>query len=128
MKNCFAAIIKLLHREKLFYAGQYGLREDHSTEIAATELIDRVISALDEKSLPFNVFMDLSKAFDNLDHQILRNKLQHYGIRGTPLNWLESKYNAHTNPLPMTLDLLKTNVVVVVVVSLISNRIQQWKT
>ena len=60
-------------------------KKKHSTELATTELIDRVISALDEKSLPIPVFMYLSKAFDTLDHQTLLNKLQYCWIRSAPL-------------------------------------------
>ena len=56
---------------KLFYEGQYGFRGDHSTELANIELTDRIISALDERKLPLTIFMDLSKAFDTLNHEIL---------------------------------------------------------
>ena len=52
--------------------------------------MDRVISALDEKKFPLNIFMDLSKAFDTLDHNILLAKLRYYGINETPMRWFES--------------------------------------
>ena len=75
---------------KLFYEGQYGFRGDHSTELANIELTDRIISALDEKKLPLTIFMDLSKAFDTLDHEILLKKLHYYGISGIALKWFRS--------------------------------------
>ena len=74
----------------LFHDGQYGFREKHSTELATMELMDRVISALDDKDLPISIFMDLSKAFDTLDHTTLLHKLKYYGIAGITLNWFNS--------------------------------------
>jgi len=56
---------------KLFYQSQYGFRSLHSTEFAALELVERVISELDNNKIPLNIFLDLSKAFDTLDHEIL---------------------------------------------------------
>ena len=74
----------------LFYEGQYGFRNNHSCELASIELTDHILSALDEKKWPLSIFMDLSKAFDTLDHTILIRKLHHYGITGTSLNWFKS--------------------------------------
>ena len=70
----------------LLYKGQYGFREDHSTEMDNIELVDRIITALDDKKLPISIFMDLSKAFDTLNHEILLCKLQYYGISGVALD------------------------------------------
>ena len=67
---------------KLFCDGQYGFRERHSTELAALEqlLIDRIVLAMDKGETPFSIFIDLSKAFDTLDHKILIHKLKYYGV------------------------------------------------
>ena len=70
---------------KLFYDSQYGFRPNHCTEQATLELTDRIISAMDNNDVPIGVFLDLSKAFDTIDHNILLNKLEHYGIEGIPL-------------------------------------------
>ena len=75
---------------KLFFNHQYGFRSGHSTELAALELTDRNITALDNHNTPLNIFLDLSKAFDTLDHTILSDKLLYYGIRGTAYNLLRS--------------------------------------
>ena len=74
----------------LFYKNQYGFRDLHSTELASLELIDRVLNDLDAKNNPITVFMDLSKAFDTLDHNILIHKLKYYGVNGTALAWFSS--------------------------------------
>ena len=61
-------------QHKLFHKNQYGFRDEHSTELASLELIDRILHDLDNKKNPIVVFMDLSKAFDTLDHSILIKK------------------------------------------------------
>ena len=79
-----------LYKNNLHYSSQYGFREKHSTELAAAEVINRVIKKMDSNKIPINVYLDLSKAFDTLDHNILLHKLLHYGIRGTCLALLKS--------------------------------------
>ncbi len=72
------------------YNAQYGFRTDHSTEVATLELIDRVILEMDKNNTPLNLFLDLSKAFDTVDHKILLKKLNYYGINGVAYNLMES--------------------------------------
>ena len=66
---------------RIFCMSQHGFRTEHSTELAALELVDRTITALDNNDTPFSIILDLSKAFDTIDHQILFNKCGHYGIK-----------------------------------------------
>ena len=61
-------------QHKLLFDHQYGFRSGHSTEHAALELTDRIITNIDNKKSPLNIFLDLSKAFDTLDHRILAGK------------------------------------------------------
>ena len=77
-------------KHKLLFDHQYGFRSGHSTEHAALELTDRIITNIDNKKSPLNIFLDLSKAFDTQDHNILLHKLHHYGIRETPLKLIKS--------------------------------------
>ena len=76
--------------KKLFVNNQYGFRDGHSTEYAALELVDRIITKMDNNEVPISIFLDLSKAFDTLNHKILLNKLKYYGIEGVPLQLFKS--------------------------------------
>ena len=67
----FWQLVKEFRYADLIY-NQYGFRPKHSTEYAALELVDRIITDMDKKEVPINIFLDLSKAFDTIDHTILR--------------------------------------------------------
>ncbi len=60
----------------MFYNAQYGFRTQHSTKFASLELvkIDRGLVEMDKKNTPVNIFMDISNAFDSLNHAILLEK------------------------------------------------------
>ena len=62
----------------------------HSTEYAALELIDRIINEMDKNEIPIDIFLDLSKAFDTIDHTILLHKLKYYGLEDSTLRLFES--------------------------------------
>ena len=84
-------------QNKLFYHSQYGFQEDHSTELAALELVDRIHLDLDKRKYPIAIYVDLSKAFDTLDHNILLNKLKYYGVKNTELSWFQRKITVCRN-------------------------------
>ena len=85
-KIIFKQLSTYLNEHKLLYDSQYGFRAGHSTELASIELIDRITQALDKGKIPISIFLDLSKAFDTLDHVILLQKLNYYGIKSVELN------------------------------------------
>ena len=66
-KNFERAMFNQMHFSvhDLYYHGQYGFREKHSTQHAALELIDRITQELAKGKTPINIYIDLSKAFDN---------------------------------------------------------------
>ena len=72
------------------YFSQYGFRNSHSTELTALEMVNRIIIDMDNNKLPINIYLDLSKAFDTLDHNILLHKLSYYGIRNKTYDLLKS--------------------------------------
>ena len=78
------------HTNKLYFEGQYGFRKKHSTELAAVEMIDIITQELDKGNTPLNIFLDLSKAFDTLDHEIMLYKLEYYRVTGPSMQILRS--------------------------------------
>jgi hypothetical protein len=89
-KVIFQQLHNFFKENNLYYNCQYGFREAHSTEHAVLELIDKVVMQLDNNKLPVAIFMDLTKAFDTINHSILLQKLQYYGIRNNALSLLDS--------------------------------------
>ena len=82
-----------MDRLNILTENQYGFRKDHSTSLALLDLYNKISSGIDIKEFTVGIFLDLSKAFDTIDHCILFDKLQHYGIRGVPLDWFKSYFN-----------------------------------
>ena len=69
---------------------QYGFRQKFTTTDAITKFVSDITQSLDIKDSTLAVYLDLSKAFDTLNHKILLTKLEFYGIRGLPLDWFNS--------------------------------------
>ena len=75
---------------------QYGFRSQHSTELATLKLVDQIVNDMDNTQItksPVTVFLDLSKAFDTLNFDILLHKLNYYGVTGIPLTLLKQLFN-----------------------------------
>lgn len=83
-------IMDFLESSKLIYTHQYGFRRGCSTFTAASELVDQIYGAIDNKRISGVLFLDLKKAFDTIDHSLLLRKLEYYGIRGSSLDLLKS--------------------------------------
>ena len=89
-KIIFSQLSSYFNDTKLLYDNQYGFRPNHSTEYAALELVDRIVTQMDKNDVPVNIFLDLSKAFDTIDHTIVLNKLRYYGIDDASLLLLKN--------------------------------------
>jgi len=89
-KVIYAQLYDYFSRNRIFFPSQYGFRKNHSTELAVLEIINKVLIKMDKGEVPINIFLDLSKAFDTLDHKILLEKLNYYGIKNKALDLLES--------------------------------------
>ena len=69
---------------------QYGFRSHHSCESAVSELVSEITKGFQNGFYTAALFLDLSKAFDTLEHRVLLMKLEKYGIRGKCLEWFRS--------------------------------------
>ena len=83
-------LMEYLDVYKILVSCQFGFRKLHSSYMALMALMDKLISSLENKEFVIGIFLDFSKAFDTVDHDILLCKLSHYGIRGNALKWIES--------------------------------------
>ena len=89
----FTQLYSYLNAHNLLSEQQYGFRSQHSTELACVKLVDYITTEMDnikKIKTPTAIFLDLSKAFDTLNFNILLNKLQYYGIHGIALSLIKS--------------------------------------
>ena len=83
-------MLKFFENHKLFHPYQSGFRENHSCQTAITRLTDTWLSALNRRQMAGAVFLDLSKAFDLVNHNILLTKLSIYNIDKNSLLFFKS--------------------------------------
>ena len=79
-----------LEENYLIHAQQSGFRENHSCETALTSLIDEWIASINNHNKVGTLFLDLSKAFDLINHSILIQKLKLYHMNTSSVTWFES--------------------------------------
>ena len=89
-KLMYKRIIDFLNKRQLIYGKQFGFRSHYSTDHAVLSIIDQVQLAIEDHDYSCGIFLDFSKAFDTVNHQILLTKLDYYGIRGVVKTWFIS--------------------------------------
>lgn len=99
-KIIYSRLYSFLLSVNAIYENQFGFRKHHSTSHAINYSINKIMNEIENKNHVIGAFIDLSKAFDTIDHEKLLTKLEHYGIRGTCYKLLESYLTdriQHTN-------------------------------
>ena len=95
-KALYNRLLSFLNSSHIIVNNQYGFRKKHSTFMAILDWYDNISKAIDNNEFALGIFIDLSKAFDTLNHNILCEKLYYYGVRGIPLQ-LFKNYLANRN-------------------------------
>ena len=83
-------LMKFLDKHNVLFMHQYGYRKLHSTTLALIEIVDKIKKWLDDRNYVIGIYLDLTKAFDTVNHDILLYKLKQYGIRGHANNFFRS--------------------------------------
>ena len=89
-KLVYARTYNFLDQKNILYNSQYGFCKKHSCEHAVTEVTGEICKGLENGKHTLAMFIDLSKAFDTINHDILYKKMYRYGIHGTALDWYKS--------------------------------------
>ena len=83
-------LYKHFESNNFLYGKQFGFRKNCSVDYGLMEVVNDISQSMAEKKLTLGVFIDLSKAFDTVDHEILLKKLKSYGVVGVELSWFKS--------------------------------------
>ena len=85
-----------LERQSVIYESQFGFQKGHSTLHSLIEIVENIKDCMEKRNYGCGIFIDLKKAFDTVNHKILIQKLEHYGIRGKSLDWFISYLTGRT--------------------------------
>ena len=89
-KLVYSRLTKFVKDCNIFYDQQYGFRSKHSTQHAILDIVNAILQNMDNDKFSCGVFIDLKKAFDTINHEILLAKLENYGVRGVINYWFRS--------------------------------------
>ena len=95
----FNRLVNFLDKHNILDDNQFGFRSGRSTTQASMLITDKIQRAIENKLYSCGIFLDLSKAFDTVDHSILLAKLENYGIRGLPNEWYYSWFILMISPI-----------------------------
>ena len=83
-------LFSFLETHEVIYNSQFGFQKGKSTNHSLIEITEKIRNCMENKKYGCGIFIDLKKAFDTVNHDILIQKLEHYGLRDISLNWFRS--------------------------------------
>lgn len=89
-KVVYNQLLHFFNENEIFSKNQHGFLKGRSIETALFDYINGILNTIDNSEIPLGIFLDLSKAYDTINHCILKQKLERYGVRGAPLKWILS--------------------------------------
>ena len=95
-KIIYNRLTSYIKKHELLYSSQYGFRKGHSIQHAILDIVNDIQTNMNQRLLSCGVFIDLKKAFDTVDHDILLDKLNHYGFLGIINDWFSSYLKSRT--------------------------------
>ena len=107
-------LLNFLNKSNILIQNRFCFRENHSTFMALLKLVGDISEELNDKDNSIGIFIDLSNAFDIIDHKLLIKKHFHYGVRGNVFDWFISylqNRKQHVNINSMDSYILDINVV-----------------
>ena len=88
-RRIYNKLYSFFSENNILYKKQFGFQKQHSTDHVIVCLVNEILKSFENNCYTLGVFIDLTKAFDTVDHNILLKKLFHYGVRGITLKLLQ---------------------------------------
>ena len=120
-KSMHICLVNFLKKNKLLFCHQFGFRNGYSVNHALTRFTELIREALDEDKFACGVLIDLQKAFDTVDHNILLSKLYHHGVKGTPHQWFKSYLTGRQQYKQLT-----TKIQAYLMLNMVYHKVQCW--
>jgi len=89
-KIVYRRIFAFLNKNHVIYKYQFGFRKHYATSLALLDVLDQCYKNVDIGNKILGIYLDLQKAFDTVDYDVLQYKLQYYGVRGVMLKWINN--------------------------------------
>ena len=96
-----SSLVCFMQKHNLLSPDQHGFVRDRGLDSALGHFVSNIVNTIDSRKVALGLFVDFTKAFDCINHRILLNKLERYGVRGVMLRWFESYLSGRTQQVKL---------------------------